>query len=41
LDVEEETFAQAPVAGAPSGAAPTKAGDIAAKQDTPAVKAEH
>ena len=41
LDVEEETFAQAPVAGAPSGAAPTKPGDIAAKQDTPAVKAEH
>jgi chemotaxis protein MotB len=41
LDLEEETFAQAPVAGAPSGAAPTKAGDIAAKQDTPPVKAEH
>jgi chemotaxis protein MotB len=41
LDLEEETFAQAPVVGAPSGTAQAKAGDMAVKQDAPPVKAEH
>jgi chemotaxis protein MotB len=44
LDLQEETFAQAPVAGAggaPSGAAQTKAGAVPPKPEAEPAKAEH
>jgi chemotaxis protein MotB len=43
LDLQEETFAQAPVAGAgtPTGSAPAKSGEVAAKPEAEPAKAEH
>ena len=43
LDLEEEKFAEAPVAGspAPTGGAEAKAGEVAAKPEAPPAKAEH
>src|SRR5665213_4361257 len=43
LDVQEEKFAEAPVAGtqAPTGSAQAKASDAPAKQESPPAKAEH
>lgn len=43
LDLQEETTAQAPVAGEgkPAGTAPSKAGEVAAKPEAQPAKAEH
>jgi flagellar motor protein MotB len=42
LDLQEETFAQAPVAaGAPAGGAQSKAGEVPPKPEAEPAKAEH
>ena len=43
LDLQEEKFAEAPVAGAPApaGSAEAKAGDVPPKPEAPPAKAEH